>query len=435
VLLGDRYVTQFPVIGAGVIPDGVAMAFTVFALMGMTNAANHSDGLDGLAGGEAILSLVAIAFLAYLADGGLAVVIAVAVIGGVFGFLRYNTHPAVVFMGDSGSQVIGFSLGVLAVLLTQDVDTSLSPAVAVLLLGLPIADILYVFYCRVKEGRNWFLATKNHVHHRLIERRFLHPEAVVIIYGIHILFVGSGLVFRHASDWLLIAIYVGGCVVVFGGLHFAEARGWYAPQRGEERGAWRWIGRGKRKWFTLVELPRRYLELAIPFYLFAGSLLIGEVPRAFGFLAAGLLVLAAARLLIGNGVRTMLRRGVLFGAGALVVFLTFDPNVGAPDRIQWAEYAILGLAAVAVAVGIRYSPQRRREEFRTTGLDYLAALVLLVAIVAIGNGLNDEAMMLCSSFVVLYAMEFMTTERRQHRQWLDPAAWLALAILAIRGLL
>ena len=156
VFIAGLYVVHFPFVGPHAIPAWAAMAFTVFALIGMTNAINHSDGLDGLAGGEAVLSLVAIGFLAYLAKGNLTVLIAFSVIGGVFGFLRYNTHPAVVFMGDSGSQVIGFSLGLLAVLLTQRTAPDLSPTVVLLLLGLPVADILYVFYRRIREGRNWF---------------------------------------------------------------------------------------------------------------------------------------------------------------------------------------------------------------------------------------------------------------------------------------
>ena len=75
----------------------------------MINAINHSDGLDGLAGGESILSLCAIAYLAYLADGTTTVIIALAIIGGLLGFIRFNTHPATIFMGDSGSQFLGFA--------------------------------------------------------------------------------------------------------------------------------------------------------------------------------------------------------------------------------------------------------------------------------------------------------------------------------------
>ena len=338
VVMAGLYITRFPFIDGASVPAGLAMAFSVFALVGMTNAINHSDGLDGLAGGEAILSLVAIGFLAHHAEGGLAVLIAVAVIGAVFGFLRYNTHPAVVFMGDSGSQVIGFSLGLLAVLLIERVDPTLSPAVAVLLLGLPIADILYVLYRRIRQHGNWFRATKNHVHHRLMERRFTHPEAVVIIYGIQIFFVVSGVLLRHASDWLLAGIYLFGCTVVFGGLYLAERFEWYAPVRGQERGMWRWLGRGTRRKFLLVELPRRVLEIGVPGYLLVASLKVSEVPSAAGATAVGVLGLFA---IVGLGwvngpARDMVRRGAIFGVVGLVVYLTL--GYGA-ESVGWRHTA------------------------------------------------------------------------------------------------
>jgi UDP-GlcNAc:undecaprenyl-phosphate GlcNAc-1-phosphate transferase len=140
VLYGNLYVVSFPFVSGGEIAATFGVPFTLFALLGMINAINHSDGLDGLAGGESLFSLGAIALLAILAehagsDGVVVFTIAVAVIGGLLGFLRYNTHPARVFMGDSGSQFLGYTLGCLAILLTQRVDPKLSPTVVLLLLG------------------------------------------------------------------------------------------------------------------------------------------------------------------------------------------------------------------------------------------------------------------------------------------------------------
>ena len=144
VVFGELYVTSLPFLGIDALTPWLGIPFTIFAMVGVINALNHSDGLDGLAGGESLLSLVAITFLSYLAGAEFATVIAVATIGGVLGFLRYNTHPASVFMGDGGSQFLGFTLGFLVILLTQKIDPSLSPSVVLLLLGLPIVDILVV---------------------------------------------------------------------------------------------------------------------------------------------------------------------------------------------------------------------------------------------------------------------------------------------------
>ncbi|MGI9301481.1 MAG: glycosyltransferase family 4 protein, partial [Gammaproteobacteria bacterium] len=144
VTLGDVYIDRLPLLAGVEVAPWIGQALTVFAIVGMINAMNHSDGLDGLAGGEALLSLIAMCFLAYaflgsvgptpiagmdsaVVTGVVALVLGTAAIGGVLGFLRYNTHPARVFMGDTGSQFLGFSVGFIAVLMVTRVDRDLSP--------------------------------------------------------------------------------------------------------------------------------------------------------------------------------------------------------------------------------------------------------------------------------------------------------------------
>src|SRR3569832_892670 len=96
-----------------------SLGFTVLALLAVTNAVNLADGLDGLAGGSTLLSLAAIAVLGYIANQMAVVLIALAVMGSILGFLRYNTHPACVIMGDGGRHYLGFSAGVLAIYAVQ----------------------------------------------------------------------------------------------------------------------------------------------------------------------------------------------------------------------------------------------------------------------------------------------------------------------------
>jgi UDP-GlcNAc:undecaprenyl-phosphate/decaprenyl-phosphate GlcNAc-1-phosphate transferase len=119
VFWGDLYVTRLPFIEGAVLSPAVGKVFTMFAMVGVINAINHSDGLDGLAAGETLLSLTALAFLGYLTQSGFMTDVALGMIGGLLGFLRYNTHPARVFMGDAGSQVLGFGVAFLVVYLTQ----------------------------------------------------------------------------------------------------------------------------------------------------------------------------------------------------------------------------------------------------------------------------------------------------------------------------
>ncbi|MBI3440555.1 MAG: undecaprenyl/decaprenyl-phosphate alpha-N-acetylglucosaminyl 1-phosphate transferase, partial [Proteobacteria bacterium] len=211
VYYGNLYVTYLPFLDAELTAT-IGKPFTVFAMVGVINALNHSDGLDGLAGGMSLLSLSAIAYLAYLVDEGAArnitILIALATIGGVIGFLRYNTHPARVFMGDGGSQFLGFTSGFLTVYLMEKVNPALSPALPALILGLPIIDILAVFVQRIYHGMNWFRASKNHIHHRLLQLGFDHYEAVVIIYSVQIVLVACAIMLPYEPDLLIAPLYL-----------------------------------------------------------------------------------------------------------------------------------------------------------------------------------------------------------------------------------
>ena len=98
----------------------------------------------------------ALALLALTSGTHSSACVAIVIIGAILGFLRFNTHPARVFMGDGGSQILGFSAAVLAVVLTQDHSTPLSSALPLLLLGIPIIDTLMVMTQRIIEGRSPF---------------------------------------------------------------------------------------------------------------------------------------------------------------------------------------------------------------------------------------------------------------------------------------
>ena len=222
VYYGDLYVSHFPMYSYETIPEAIGRPFTVVAIVGMINAINHSDGLDGLAGGESLISLSVIAYLGFIFNSDLLLIICAASIGGIFGFLRFNSHPARVFMGDGGSQFLGFILAVLVMILTQQVNPVLSPSIAVLLLGLPIIDILAVFFLRAKHKLNLFKATRNHIHHRLLDIGFLHYESVMFIYTIQFVLVISAIPLMYENDLFILILYLSICASVFVFLTWSE---------------------------------------------------------------------------------------------------------------------------------------------------------------------------------------------------------------------
>ena len=160
---------------------------TILWLVGLTNAINLIDGLDGLAAG--VSAIVALAFAAagvVLRDAEL-VVFAVVLVGGCLGFLRYNFHPASVFMGDTGSLFLGFALSVLSLHLVRLSGIQGVPVlflVPVVALALPIVDTSVAFFRRVKKGMHPLKPDKEHFHHRLMDLGLTHRQTVFVAYAI-----------------------------------------------------------------------------------------------------------------------------------------------------------------------------------------------------------------------------------------------------------
>ncbi len=159
---------------------------TILWLVGLTNAINLIDGLDGLAAG--VSAIVALAFAAagvVLHDAELSV-FAVILVGGCIGFLRYNFHPASIFMGDTGSLFLGFALSVLSLHLVRLSGVQGVPVlflVPVVALALPIVDTSVAFFRRVKKGMHPLKPDKEHFHHRLMDLGLTHRQTVFVAYA------------------------------------------------------------------------------------------------------------------------------------------------------------------------------------------------------------------------------------------------------------
>lgn len=177
----------------------ILITYFVFVL-GVTNAINLSDGLDGLAGGEALLSFSIIGLLAYESNNISIILIVLAIIGAVFGFLRFNTYPAKIFMGDTGSLFLGFILGLLSVALTYRADSAYAKLLPLLLVGLPVLDTLMVMVIRIYNRKSPFNADRNHLHHRLLDHGFEHYQSVLIIYLMQSIFVLTAYFMRYDTE-------------------------------------------------------------------------------------------------------------------------------------------------------------------------------------------------------------------------------------------
>lgn len=141
----------------------LALPFTLFAIIGFTNALNLIDGLDGLAGSVSLVILTALFSIGYMYDDALIMAVSGAFIAGLTAFLLYNWNPASIFMGDSGSLTLGFIIGVLVIKAAAYVH----PVTVLFLIAIPLMDTIIVMVRRKRHGKSMFAADKTHLHHVL----------------------------------------------------------------------------------------------------------------------------------------------------------------------------------------------------------------------------------------------------------------------------
>lgn len=434
VYYGDLYITRLPFLEleAGAA-EYVGKPFTVFAIVGMINALNTSDGLDGLAGGLSLLSLACIGILAFMSDGAMAMIVVLAAAGGVLGFLRYNTYPAMVFMGDAGSQFLGFTLGVLAILLTQVTNLAASPALPLLILGLPVFDLVTVAIRRHLRGEKWYLANKDHIHHRLLARGFDHYEAVVIIYSIQTLFIVSAIFLMYESDSLILSIYLGVCATVFAFLVITERQKWRAHMSKRPVGVAKIIGSiQQHRLFSLI--PMRFVSLAIPVFFVYVGLMASRIPRDLGVVSALLVLILLLYLTLRRVKDTTVLQVVTYATAAFVVYLEnryFRQWTPFLDTIEIVYFVLL---AAAIGITIRYG---NKGEFKTTPMDYLVIFVVLFAGFLLHN-LPEKAelgAMAVELMIIFYGCELIIRHMRKLAHLLNITTLATLTIFAVRGLI
>ncbi|MDZ4065108.1 MAG: MraY family glycosyltransferase [Coriobacteriia bacterium] len=156
---------------------------TLVYIVGFTNVINLIDGLDGLAAG--VSAIAALSFMVLAAQGNHleAAALAAALIGACIGFLRFNFHPASIFMGDSGAMFLGFSLATISLLGVMKTTAAIALAVPLLIIGVPIFDTASAIVRRVRHKQPIQEGDRGHIHHRLLGRGFNQRQTVLIIYA------------------------------------------------------------------------------------------------------------------------------------------------------------------------------------------------------------------------------------------------------------
>jgi UDP-GlcNAc:undecaprenyl-phosphate GlcNAc-1-phosphate transferase len=255
-LLGQAVAALVPVLSGVVVHDftlpflhhvdlgDAAEPVTLLGLVGLMNVVNFSDGIDGLAAGVCTITAVTFAIIAFDLGQGAAAVLAALTAGAALGFLVHNFHPASVFMGDSGSNLLGLMLGSIAVQGTLKTNALISLVGPLVILAVPFLDTGFVVAKRLKYRRPIHVADSEHFHHRLARIGFSQRRTVLYLYAWTFLLAGLAVALRfipysdrsghlHAG-WSALMIFLGlialaasvYLVYVLEILKFKRLRGW-----------------------------------------------------------------------------------------------------------------------------------------------------------------------------------------------------------------
>lgn len=233
VKLAGQVIAAIVVVSSGVLIDNFTIPFkennvmlnevfsfvlTVGWIVGITNAINLIDGLDGLSSGITLISCISLLIIFALNESPLiAIILITALAGAIVGFLPYNFNPAKTFIGDVGSNFMGFAIAVISILGVAKTYTAIVIIAPIIVLALPIFDTLWAIVRRsvkTKSIKGVFKADKGHLHHRLMAKGYTQKQAVLILYGITatlgmvaIILLDSG-IWKALSFALLVVVFV-----------------------------------------------------------------------------------------------------------------------------------------------------------------------------------------------------------------------------------
>ena len=204
---------------AGIRIEGVTLPFLNFPEMHqvtsviltiawvviVTNAINLIDGLDGLSSGISVISAVSLLIIFVLNGSSMvSVILITALAGALVGFLPFNFSPAKTFIGDTGSNFLGYSLAIISILGSAKTYTAAVIVLPLIVLGLPIFDTLFAIVRRMIKGKSIkavFKADKGHLHHKLVAKGYNQKQAVLILYGISAIFGIFAVILCDSGIW------------------------------------------------------------------------------------------------------------------------------------------------------------------------------------------------------------------------------------------
>ena len=217
-----RILSMYGIFGIGELPETVSILFTIFTIIVIVNAYNLIDGIDGLAGSFGVVSSVAFGILFLLnKDNNQQAVLAFALTGALLAFLWFNFTPAKIFMGDTGSMMVGFLLAYLCIEFLESTNSGniaiykgiSRPLITMSIIFIPLFDLVRVFTIRIFKRRSPFKPDQNHFHHMLLMLGFSHSSATVVMSLFSILLIVLALFFQELGNYWIGLILLLTCLI------------------------------------------------------------------------------------------------------------------------------------------------------------------------------------------------------------------------------
>src|ERR1035437_7522687 len=349
VLLGGGSLVKLgDFLGVGEITlNWLTVPFTIFCMVGGMNAFNLSDGLDGLAAGLSAIAAVFLAYFSWHAAAPDLLLVCVALLGALMGFLRYNSYPAKLFMGDCGSLTLGYVLVTVLVSGSQRDGHHISLVVWAMVLALPLLDTLLVMAQRMYYGQSPLLPDRTHLHHRLMTLGLAHPGVVAVMYAAMVCFGMLALALQNYPDWyVFVALFLAG-MALFGGVSGLQHVG-FSFNAGRRKRPYSRV----RQWPIFKRFSRSIVASVVPISVFLLTLLC--LPALFLPLpelnrneALALLMLTGVVVFYSMH-RERSYKGMLHGSVYVSIFvLFFLYNLGGVGDGHWSRVYLTTISVLA----------------------------------------------------------------------------------------
>jgi UDP-GlcNAc:undecaprenyl-phosphate GlcNAc-1-phosphate transferase len=427
--------------GDGIRLGFFAAPFTVFCMVGGINAFNLSDGLDGLAGGLAAIAVVFFAYFSWHAGAPDLLLVCVALLGALIGFLRYNSYPSKLFMGDCGSLSLGYVLVALLVSGSQRAEGHVPLVGWALVLALPLIDTLLVMARRMYYGQSPFMPDRTHLHHRLMALGLAHPGVVAVMYAAMAFFGALALGLQNYPDWIEFAALCMAGGVLFGGVSGLQHVG-FSFLAGRRKRPYSTV----RQWPMFIRFSQWVGSKAVPVSVLLLSLLclpalFFPLPSLNGNEVLALLMLSGVVIFYSQH-QTDAYKGVLHGSIYVSIFvLFFLYNLSVLTDGRWPVFYLTTISVLtAVWVAIKVFFRKHTAILKTSSFELLMVFLswflpfVLFQELHLPVDVEAAGRLACLQVLpfMLSAKIYFTVQPRGNR-WVVGVLAGAMVIVALRG--